>query len=69
MKIEINNSSMLSSADYDSAEHTLTVVFSNGEEYKYKDVPEEVFTGLSQAPSAGKYFLANIKYKFEYEKV
>lgn len=68
MKIELS-SSMLNSADYDSVEKELTIEFSNGDEYKYKDVPQEIFTELSATPSAGKFFLAKIKNKFEYEKV
>jgi hypothetical protein len=68
MKTELN-SSMLNSADYNSVERELTIEFSNGDEYKYKDVPEEIFVELSASPSAGKYFLAKIKNKFEYEKV
>jgi len=68
IKIELN-SSMLNSASYDQDEKTLTVEFSNGDEYLYKDVPQEVFTELSSSHSAGKFFLANIRGKFEHEKV
>lgn len=68
MKIELN-STMLNSADYNSVERELTIEFSNGDEYKYKDVPEEIFTELGTAQSAGKFFLAKIKNKFEYEKM
>jgi len=68
MKI-VFNSTMLNSAEYDQTEKTLTVEFSNGDEYKYKDVPEEIFNEFQSAQSAGKFFLTKIKNKFEYEKV
>lgn len=68
MKIELN-STMLNSADYNSVERELTIEFSNGDEYKYKDVPEEILIELGTAQSAGKFFLAKIKNKFEYEKM
>jgi len=68
MKI-VFNSTMLNSAEYDQTEKTLTVEFSNGDEYKYKDVPEEIFNEFQSAQSAGKFFLAKIKNKFEYEKL
>jgi hypothetical protein len=63
------DSKMLSSVAYDEIENEMIVEFANGDEYKYKKVPMEVFDAMISAPSAGKYFLANVKNKFEYEKL
>jgi hypothetical protein len=48
---------------------TLSVVFKAGTQYIYYDVPEEIFEGMKGAESKGKYFNANVKGKFESEKV
>ena len=67
MKIEITRSGMIKSLDYNKTEKELIVEFNSGS-YKYFDVPEEVFNECLAAESAGKYFLSNIKNKFEFEK-
>jgi hypothetical protein len=41
----------------------------NGVEYRYKDVPMSVMLEMIQAESKGKYFTANVKGKYEYEKL
>lgn len=47
----------------------LYIDFKDGGSYKFKDVPQEIFTGIQNAGSAGKYFHAQIKGKFESEKL
>lgn len=69
IKIETTRSSMLKSVSYDESEQSMIVEFHNGGEYKYKEVPIEVFNEMTAAQSEGKYFLANVKNKFECEKL
>lgn len=56
LRIDFLQSSMLSSAEYDSDDKELAVTFSGGKTYHYVDVPIETYVALSEAPSAGKYF-------------
>lgn len=50
-------------------DRTLEIQFKNGAIYKYADVPPEVYHGLLQAGSPGKYFYANIKGKYQTTKL
>lgn len=68
--INVTRSSMISQLAYDSEAKELTVTFNNGGQYKYFDVPANVFDALiSNEDSIGKYFSANVKTKFKYEKI
>ncbi|HZW03281.1 MAG TPA: KTSC domain-containing protein [Anaerolineaceae bacterium] len=61
-------SSTIASAGYDPQDQTLELEFISGTVYRYYTVPEEVFSGLLSAGSAGQFFDTNIKkagYKFE----
>ena len=62
------NSSMISEYDYDEAEKLLKLKFTKGGWYGYKEVPKEVVKDFVDSESKGKYFLANIKGKYETEK-
>lgn len=62
---EFTNSSFLAGASYDKETSVMTVHFRNGKEYKFADVLEETYKEFCEAPSAGIYFSANIKGKFE----
>jgi len=44
----------------------LFVEYKSGVRYKYKDVPEELFTKLREAESKGRFMNSEIKGKFEY---
>ena len=55
------DSSMIDSYSYDAEDQTLEVTFNKGGTYSYSGVPEHVFEAMKQAPSAGKFFLAEIK--------
>lgn len=61
------DSSMLIYAEYDHDNKILIIEFKNNSEYKYIDVPVEIFDGLANASSAGKYFNSNIKDVYEFE--
>ena len=49
-------------------ESNLYVEYRRGE-YVYKNVPKKVYDGLLAAESKGKYMCAEIKGKYEYEKL
>lgn len=61
-------SSVLDSVRYDPASQDLIVLFDNGDIYEYHGVPEELYQGLLQADSKGRFFHENIRDKYEYEK-
>lgn len=58
LRTDFIQSSMLSSAEYDTEDKQLAVTFVGGKTYNYVDVPIETYVALSEAPSAGKYFNA-----------
>ena len=61
---------MLSHAEYDDETSEFTVTFNNGSSYKYFDVPRTVFHEMeNQTENVGKWFTANVKNKYRYEKV
>ncbi len=47
----------------------LIVEYKSGVQYKYKNVPEQVYNDLMSAESKGKYMNANVKGKFEFERL
>lgn len=49
-------------------ESNLYVEYRRGE-YVYKNVPKKVYDGLLAAESKGKFMCAEIKGKYEYEKL
>jgi len=50
------NSSILSRAEYEPGSRTLQLTFRSGRTYTLRGVPEYHYTGLLNAPSAGRYF-------------
>ena len=63
------DSTCFSRVGYDSRNNVLIVVFrDSGAEYHYYDVPEDVWESFYDIASLGKYFNANIKGYYEYEK-
>lgn len=65
----ITDSSMIQEIEYDDDSKILTVTFSKSSKYEYYYVPKEVYEGLINAESIGKYFAANIKGKYETLKI
>ena len=61
MRHDFENSTSLKYAEYDSTDKILTVCFTSGKEYKYADVPKEIYQELIEAKSAGKFFQSYIK--------
>ena len=63
-------STMLNCASYESKTQTLVLEYNKGNDlWYYSKVPFHVFEGLLAAESTGKYFLAEIKGKYEGRKV
>ena len=69
MEVEITRSGMISKIAYDASERLLTLTFNSGGAYAYKDISKEIFDGLLAAESAGKYYHAHIKSKYDHERV
>lgn len=61
-------SSNLKSASW-SEDTGLIVTFKDGRRYRYPEVPRPYFTELVSSPSAGKFFCAQVKPRFAYEKL
>lgn len=62
-------SSNISEIGYDPKTSTLEVAFANGTVYQYFDVPMRVRDELINAPSAGKYFHAEIRGVYRFARV
>lgn len=62
-------SSSIAKIEFDLTTNILLVEFKAGSKYTYKDVLPDVAHALFEAESTGKYFAANIKDKYETEKV
>lgn len=69
MDRESVSSSNIASIGYDESSETLEIEFLNGGVYQYFDVPKDVFDGLMEEDSHGKYLAANIKGVYRYSKV
>ena len=63
-RMEFPGSSVLASAAFDEATNRLTVTFKSGRSYEFFDIPMDVWFGLKEAESKGRYFTQNIKGKF-----
>jgi hypothetical protein len=62
-------SSNIKSVGYDDSTNTLHVEFKGSGHYTYPGVPRGTFEEMLAAESVGKYFGANIKGKFDHEKI
>lgn len=69
MKRQQVESLNLASIGYDAENEILEVQFNHGGVYQYFDVPENVYEELMNADSHGRYFVANIKDDYEYQKI
>ncbi len=63
------DSKMLASVAYDPEKQTLYLRFRTGEVYRYFEFPAEDYQNFLNAESRGKYFLANIRDQFRYERL
>jgi hypothetical protein len=58
------SSSVIARIAYDDAESTLSIWFRETGRYVYSQVPQAIFDGLRNAPSAGRYFNECIKRRY-----
>jgi hypothetical protein len=65
MKMTDCSSSLMAAHGYDPTTKTLCVRFQSGDTYHYKGVPPEVYADMVKTGSLGRFFLRNIKGKFE----
>lgn len=63
------SSSNLRSVGYDEAERILEIEFHGGQVYRFYGVPPHVYRQLMTASSHGKYFHANVKDRYPYERI
>lgn len=61
-------SSNLSGATYDRDAQTLDIEFTDGKTYRYFNVPESTYRGLTLDPSPGGFFYRHIRNRFGYEE-
>lgn len=66
---KIISSSTIGRVKYNLDNQELTVEFLSGADYVYSKVPQKIYTGLINAPSAGKYFWKNVRDKYTTKKV
>lgn len=63
------SSSNIDSIGYDTDRQKLYVKFIGSGTYEYSSVPEYVYNDLLNADSVGKYFHANIRKTYSYQKI
>jgi hypothetical protein len=61
-------SSQVVSFGYDAKSKILEVEFQRSAVYQYANVPEEVYQGMINAPSAGSYLNQKIKGIYDYKR-
>lgn len=66
--IPISSSSNIAAVGYDPASKTLSVKFHSGATHDYHEVDPRHYDGMRNAPSAGKYFHANIRHAYKSSK-
>jgi hypothetical protein len=69
MEFKIWESSTVYSTEYNADNKTLIVVFKNGTTYEYYNFQMDAWEELLKAESIGKYLNANVKGKYDYEKI
>ena len=62
------DSSKILAFKYNFEKKELSVIFSDGSQYVYYEVPKYEYNRLKVSDSQGKYFNVNIRLKFKYEK-
>lgn len=60
-------SSNIEGFGYNHKNQELLVAFKGAKVYKYYEVPEDIFKGLIDAESKGKYLNQNVKNSFKYQ--
>lgn len=63
-RLNVDESSMLTSIGFDSATSILEIEFKNGTVWQYNEFPEYMWYEFQSAESKGKYFHANIREQY-----
>jgi lysyl-tRNA synthetase class 2 len=63
------NSSMIEKCFYDFTKNKLKVKFNGGQVYEYENVEPAVYEAFCQAESTGRYFIENIKNKYDFTQL
>lgn len=63
------SSRWLEAATYDRSQALLHLSFRNGTNYRYSDVPAEVYDQLLLAESKGRFFNLHIRNRYAYTKI
>jgi hypothetical protein len=66
--IPVENSQAMSHYGYDPASQTFAIRTTGGTPYFYLDVPADVHAQFTQAPSKGKFWIAQIKTRYQCQK-
>lgn len=66
--IAVEDSKVVEKVFYDPDTNTLDAVFKSGKRYRYRGVRPKVFAKFVLAKSMGRFFNANIKKKYQYQK-
>lgn len=62
------DSSNISSIGYDEGSNTLEIEFHGGAVYQYFDVPLNIYEGIMEAGSKGRYLVQHVKGHFRFAK-
>ncbi len=65
MILETVESDVIHAIGYDPEINLLEIIFNSGLIYQYRGVPRDVFEGLKNAESKGRYFNENIRGEFQ----
>lgn len=60
MRLDDVESSMLAAYGYDENLKALVVLYNSGRAYQYLEVPPEIFKGLQEARSKGRFMLDHV---------
>lgn len=63
------NSSNLQAVEYDPDTLVLRVTFTNGGQYEYEGVLQEIVDEMMSADSQGSYFHRNVRMNYPYTKI
>lgn len=69
MRRQTVSSSNLHSVGYDQETRTLEIEFHGGRIYQYSNVPTQVYEGLMNAGSHGRYFHQRIREVYSYRRI
>lgn len=62
-------SSNIKEITYDTDDKSMIITFNNNIQYKYFNVENSIFEEFIDAESVGKYFITEIKGKYESQKI